>query len=1092
MTPAGGANGHSPTQGYYRFPIIHEDFIIFTAEGDLWRAGVEGGQAVRLTSHHGLESYAAVSPDGKTIAFSGEYEGPTEVYTMPAAGGLPTRRTYEGEQALVRGWTPEGKIIYSTRYYSTLPNTQLAILDTETDDAVLLPLNQASDGVFDPTGKTFFFTRLPFQGSHTKRYKGGSVEQIWRFSDGDDEALPLTQDYPGTSRNPMWFEHRIFFASDRGGSMNLWSMDESGKDLKQHTFHEGWDVKSPSMHKGRVVYQLGADLYLLDLKSGESRCVEITLVSDFDQRREKWVNDPLRYLTSAHISPDGDRVVLTARGRIFVTPSSSGHGRTVDVVPQRGVRYRNARFLPDGKSVLAQSDESGEIEFWRFPANGVGKAEQLTKDADVFRHAGVISPDGKHFAFTDKNLRLWLHEIEKNESRVIATSDQRYGFYGLAWSPNSQWLAFVKTEENLNARIGVFDLENDKIFFVTSDRVDSYSPCWGPGGRWLCFLSDRHFSSVVSSPWGPRQPEPYFEKTSKIYALSLYEGDRFPFLPDDELHLAKKEEVKENNGDKNENGKAENKEDKQEEKPSEPVNWDDVGGRLYEIPVVAGDYSSLALSNKHLLWIEHDVSDRGKKKLMSLEVKNKDIEPKTLAEDVRSFELSHDLKKMLVRKGRLIYVCDSGAESSDKVFKNRVDLYNWSFTIDPREEWRQMFVEAWRMQRDYFYAPNMHGVDWQKLLDQHSPLLDRVTDRDELNDLLGQMLGEVSALHTFVRAGDLRSGDDYVTPASLGALLKRDKKAGGFRIDKIYRGDMDYLTRISPLQRPETGVREGDIIESVNGVKLSEVKHLPPLLKNQERNQALLRVKPEKGGDAREIVVQPMSGWRLYDLRYDDWEQSRLQYVEEKSKGALGYVHLRAMRGENYSEWVRRYYPVFNRHGLIIDVRHNRGGNIDSWILEKLLRKPWFYWQPRVGKPYWSMQYAFHGHMVVLIDEKTASDGEAFADGFRRLGLGKIIGKRSWGGEIWLAARGWLADNGMATAAEIGVYGPEGEWLVEGHGVDPDIEVDNAPHATFKGQDAQLDAAISHLQKLIKKKPVEIPPAPPHPDKSFNPPKKQS
>jgi tricorn protease len=376
-------------------------------------------------------------------------------------------------------------------------------------------------------------------------------------------------------------------------------------------------------------------------------------------------------------------------------------------------------------------------------------------------------------------------------------------------------------------------------------------------------------------------------------------------------------------------------------------------------------------------------------------------------------------------------------------------------------------------------------VDYRALLAKHLPLVDRVTDRDELSDLLASLVSELSALHIFVYGGDARRSQDQIGLGSLGARLVRDASAGGHRIDHIYRGDPDYTDVVSPLSRPELSIAEGDLILAINGVPAPGTDAPERLLKNQVGQQVLLRLKRGGGGGEYDAIVKPISVADEDNLRYTEWELTRRLRVEEAGKGEIGYVHLRAMGGGNYGEWVKNFYPVHDRKGLIIDVRHNRGGNIDSWILEKLLRKAWFYWQGRVGKPTWNMQYAFRGHMVVLCDERTASDGEAFAEGFRRLGLGKVIGMRTWGGEIWLSSSNYLVDRGIATAAETGVFGPEGDWLIEGRGVEPDIVVDNPPHATFAGEDAQLEAAVKHLQELIRTKPVEQPKAPPYPKKAF-------
>ena len=1057
--------------GYYRFPAIYDNTIVFTAEGDLWITSIGGGVAQRLTTHQGVESHPAISPDGTRLAFSAQYEGPTEVYLMPLKGGLPLRMTFEGGQATVIGWTPSGKILYSTRKYSTLPNTQLAAIDPETGDKFQVPLEQASDGAYNQSEESLFFTRLPFQGSQTKRYQGGTAQNLWKFTPGEKDAVSLTADFPGTSKTPMWWQNRVYFASDRDGTMNLWSMQEDGSDLTQHTFHKGWDINHPSLSQGRIVYQRVADLYIFEIDSKHDRKIDIILTSDFDQLRERWVKKPMDYLTSLNLSPNGDRIALTARGQVFVAPAKQG--RLVQATRKNGVRYRNARFMPDGKSLVVLSDESGELEFSLIPANGVGKEENLTNDSKVFRYEGVPSPDGSVIAFRDKNYQLWLYDVAKKSTQRIAVSDTS-NFRDLAWSPDSRWLAYVASADNQFSQIMLYHTVEEKITALTGNRVYSYSPAWSRDGKWLYFLSDRFFQSLVSSPWGPRQPEPYFDKTTKIYMVALTATERSPFLPQDELHMPKISQPA--------------KTAKDSKKPADAgvkIELKGMQERIMEIPVSPGAYSGLSASEKHLFWIERSVSPRRTSKLQALEIKNTDITPRTLVEDINRYELSMDGKKLMVIKRNDIFVIEAAHNPPAKISESKVDLSRWTFSIKPRDEWRQMFIEAWRLERDYFYDPQMHGVDYEGLLNHYLPIVDRVTDRDELSDLIAQLVGELSALHIFVRGGDTRRGQDSISPASLGAVLKRDDAAGGYRIDHIFQTEPDYLEHFSPLARPELNINEGDIITAINGVSSLSVADPAVLLRSQTSQQVLLQLKSSQNNQAYKAIVKPISQSQESNLRYNEWEYQRRLMVEEKGKGDLGYVHLRAMGGGNYSEWVRNFYPVFNRKGLIIDVRHNRGGNIDSWILEKLMRKAWFYWKSRVGDPTWNMQYAFRGHMVVLCNERTASDGEAFAEGFRRLGLGKVIGTRTWGGEIWLSFSNYLVDNGIASAAETGVYGPEGEWLIEGRGVEPDMVVDNLPHTTFQGRDVQLEAAIKYLQEKIVQEPVDVPKPPRFPDKSF-------
>jgi tricorn protease len=474
-----------------------------------------------------------------------------------------------------------------------------------------------------------------------------------------------------------------------------------------------------------------------------------------------------------------------------------------------------------------------------------------------------------------------------------------------------------------------------------------------------------------------------------------------------------------------------------------------------------------------------------------VDIANKGEKPESLTEGVTRFQFSGDGRKMLVQKQNDLFVYDStikeaALKTPKTVTDAQVSLKDWTFSVIPADEFRELFLEAWRLHRDYFYDRNMHGVDWTAAKEKYMTLTMRVRDRQELNDVIAQMVSELGALHTFVGGGDLRRSTDQIQLATLGAELDRSESNGGYVVRRIYQHDPDRPDLASPLARPDAAIATGDIIIGVNGRGALSASSVGELLRNRAGKQVALSVKQKDGGETRTVIVKPLTLGEDANLRYHAWEYSRRLAVEKEGNGQLGYVHLRAMGPNDIAQWAEQFYPVFNRHGLIIDVRHNNGGNIDSWLLGKLLRKAWFYWQSRVGKPYWNMQYAFRGHMVVLCDERTASDGEAFAEGFRRLGLGKIIGKRTWGGEIWLSASNTLPDRGIATAAESGVFA-DGKWLIEGHGVEPDILVDNLPNATFQGKDAQLEAAVEYLKKLIRDKPVTNPEAPAYPRVSAAP-----
>jgi tricorn protease len=1045
-------------EGYYRTPTVHGNTVIFSAEGDLWSVPLNGGLAQRLTTHAEEEFNPAISPDGKTIAFSASYEGPIEVYTMPITGGLPMRWTYESDASLVNTWTPKGEVVYDTRAFATLPDRQLVTINPKTKDKNRVPLHQASEATYNASGNTVFFVRPSYHGNVTKRYKGGTARQIWKFTNGSKEAVKLTTDFAGGSHHPMWYNNRVYFITDRDGTMNIWSMDENGNDLKQHTKHEGFDVRYAKQNNGNFVYQMGADIWHYNLSSNSTKKIDIKLQSDLDQLRENWVENPSRYITS--VSPDskGERIVITARGRAFIAPVKSG--RFIEFTHQKDVRYRDATFSADGKNIYTLSDESGEFEFVKINAQGEGKPQPITKDGKVLRFEGIPSPDGKWLAYNDLENNMFILNLANGKSKKISTNEE--GIYDFSWSPDSKWLAFVQVADNTMAQVFLHDLDTNDTFPITTDRANSVNPKWSPDGKFIYFISDRNFRTIVGSPWGPRQPEPYFDISEKIYHIALQKGTRSPFREHNELV-------------------SEAKKDDSKEPVSIKIDKDGILERIEEVPVAPGNYRNLEVNDKALYFLSSTTGANSQTNLAVVKIGNEDVKVNTMLERINNYQLTGDGKKLLASRGSNFYMVNAGTGKVNGLNDSKIDLSTWKFAITPLEDWKQIFTDAWRMERDYFYDKNMHGVNWKKMHDKYYPLVDRVTTRNELSDLIGRFVGELSALHTSVRGGDTRDDAANIPIANLGARFSRDNANKGYRIDYIYKADPDYPDTKSPLDDPYLDVRVGDVITHVNGKPSLESLDIGELIRNQIGKQVKLKVK--RASTSRDIIVEPIGS--MYSLRYKDWEYSRRLITEKESNNNIGYVHLQAMGANDINQWYREFYPVFDRPGLIIDVRHNRGGNIESFILEKLLRKAWMYWKSRSGKPYWNMQYAFRGHIVILVDENTASDGEAFADGFKKLGLGTAIGMRTWGGEIWLSSANRLSDNGLARAPMMGVYGDNGEWLIEGHGFVPDIEVDNLPHATFNGKDAQLEAAIKHLKELIAKDPRKVPPVPPYPDKSF-------
>jgi tricorn protease len=1063
--------------GYYRQPALRGDAVYFVAEGDLWRVPAQGGEAQRLTTHPGLESQPAVSPDGRWIAFTAQYDGPAEVYVMPARGGVPKRLSWDGGAARVWGFSAQGEVIVSVP--DVRPASQLFAIDPATAQRRALPVGQASDGALSADGKRLYFTRSGLRSDNAKAYRGGAIARLWVLDlTSEAEARPLLPE-GNNDRRAMPYAtpqgERIAFLSDRDGSVNLWSVDANGGDLRQHSRHVGWDIRHASIDGSRVVYALGADLYLADLAAtAEPRKLAVSLTGDFDQQRERWVKRPQDFLTDTALSPNGERVLIGARGHL-ATQGLAGLRRAELPVAADG-RCRKAQWSHDGKGVFAFCDFSGEFELWRLPANGVGSPQQLTRDAHTQRMELLPSPDGRWVAHSDKDGRVFLTDLKAQPqatTRQILQDKVSYGVDLAGWSPDGKALALGLSERIADrSQVALYDVAGNHLHVLTSDRYLSTSPSFSPDGRWLYFISNRHFAVTgPGGPWGDRNMGPFFDKRGKLYALALQPGLRSPFAPKDELEAPepKAEDKKPDEAKPADAKKPEEK--KPDDKKAKPaIVYEGLAQRLFELPLPAGNYRAMQAESKRLWVLDEDLERKSALKSVAIDNKGEGFE--TLASDVRSFELSLDGKKLLVVRNAAgaapeILVVDAAPKLPAELAKSTVRWSDWQIATQPKAEWRQMFADAWRMQRDFLYDKAMRGTDWTAVRAKYEPLVDRLTDRYELADLMGQMVSELGTLHSQVAPGDTRQTEE---PGLAGLGARFSRVAEGWRIDQIYAADPELPSEASPLAQPGLGLKVGDVITAINGRAATSVPHPYELLRGQAGKQVLLQL---QGGASK--IVTPVAAARETQLRYNDWRFSRARLVEQKGQGRIGYVHLRAMGPQDIADFAREFYAASDREGLVIDVRYNNGGNIDSWVLDRLLRRAWAWWQrrsPEGSATYPNMQHAFRGHVVVLANEDTYSDGETFAEGFKRLGLGPVIGKQTSGAGVWLSDRNRLLDNGIMRAAENAQLDAQGRQLIEGIGVKPDLVVDNPPRASFRGEDAQLDAAIAELQKRMAAQPV--------------------
>jgi tricorn protease len=1067
--------------GYYRYPTAYGEQVVFVAEGDLWTAPLSGGVARRLTTAAGEERLPVFSPDGKWIAFSGNYDGNTDVYVIPAQGGEPKRLTYHPGVDLVTGWTPDGKVSFRS-----LPDSGPGIWRGYTVgmDGVYpepVPVDAAALITFEPNGDRIAYNRDAHGNmgyGWWKRYRGGAATDIWVGSTKTHDYENVTHS-DGNETSPMWYGDRIYFMRDNDARMNIHSMKPDGSDLQQHTFHTDWDARWPSLGGGKIAYSLGADIWVFDIRTNQTRQVDIQLPSDMLQTRGKFVS-PDEYTNDFALGPEGKRLLVGARGEIFTAPTER-RGIIRQISRTMGAREKGACFTPDGTQVLAWSDQSGEEALYLYPADGVGEPKKLADGSSGWNFAPAISPDGKWAIYGDCRRALQLVDMATGQTSPIDSSQWEMRDY--EWSPDSRYLAYsvALQIDEASTVIRIFDLTEQKVHEVTDRLFSSSSPAWDPQGKWLYFISSRFMNAFGSAiDWSFIVLEP-----DQIFALALDLQTKSPYAYSEDGAPAE---------EKKDEKKKEDAEKKDDEKKVEvKITWDGLADRIIKLPVDPGNYGGLSAIESKLYFVSWPLhgwrsSDSEDDDARAASLKLFDVKKTKLSEvlsDVRGYTLSPDRKKVAVRKKDGFAVMDAGVTEVPEPDKDDKDaglhLEDWTYDVDPRTEWRQVLNEAWRLERDFFYAPNMHGVDWAAQREHYGLLLPRIRTRDELNDLISQLIGELSAGHTYVWGGDTERSKS-VGVGLLGIDVTRTED-GFYRIDRILGGERWESGRTSPLNEPGMNVQAGEYLVAVDNVPTNSVPNYLSLLDNKADRLVVLSINASPSLDgARQIVVKPMGDESA--LRYWDWAAGRREYVRQNGGDSIAYVHLSDMGGDGMEQWMKEYYPQSGKRALIVDVRWNGGGNIAGWILSQLERTTWTWKRARNSSHYRYPISSFYGPMVAVCNSETGSDGETFSEGFKRLDLGKLIGKRTWGG--WVGYRGDkpFVDRGMLTQPEFTGWGKEGTWLIEGAGVYPDVEVENHPQQVMDDFDEQLDFAIRHLLDKMKNEPMKVPPQPAYPDKA--------
>jgi tricorn protease len=1087
---ASSARGADPADGFYRFPSIGSGTIVFASEGDLWKVPAAGGIAQRLTTHEGDEKFPRISPDGKLIAFTAQYEGNDDVYVMSSAGSEPLRLTWHPMPDQALGWTSDGKILFRSRRDHPHGDYRAYTVEPTGGIPKMIPLEPAAWVSFEPGGSRLAVQKMGLEFHNWKRYKGGEAEKIYVGS-LSPLAFEDVSKYDGKNAFPMWSnDGRIYFVTDRWGRPNLASMKPDGSDVKRLTSFDDYDVRWPSMGDGKIVYQHKADIWAYEIATGRNAIVPIQLPSDRAQVRERFV-DPKAAIGSFDISKDGERIVLETRGDLFVTRTKK-KGLIRRISESSLVRTKSPVFSPDDKSIAAWTEVDGEEQLLLYSADNGAPARQIGKTEPGWHYGPVFSPDGKKLAYSDEKLRLVAVDAATGEHTVVDTGDWEIIRY--LWSPDSRYLAYVAPLANEFNQVRIWDSQTKTVHPVTDPMVNSFSPAWDPKGKYLYFFSDRFINPYLDE----FEARFIVNQSTLPCVLALQADGTLPFAPRGDVDPVSDEKKRDDAAaDKKKDADAKNaragedKGEKAEKVTPIRIDFEGIADRFVTVPVAPGIYDNLWAGNGKLHWISYESRgmmppDPQPEEPRAGDLQTWDMEREkvsTLAPGVIAYAVSLNGKVLVFRTKDAFTRVDAGATSVPKAEPgdrddSKVDLAGWTMKINPRDEWKQMLREAWRLQRDFFYDVKMHGVDWDGVWKQYGSLADRMATRDDLEDLLGEMFGELNVGHAYHSGGDLRRGKPVGT-GLLAADLDYDAASGFWQIRKVFRGDYPMADWTSPLARADLHVKPGQWLVAIDGKSLQKGQDYLARLAGRAGQEVELSIgdAPKLEG-ARRVVVKTVGNDTR--IRYADWIRETREYVSRASNGQIGYIHLYDMGGLGLRQFARDYPPQWNKRGMIMDDRWNHGGFVAPMILAHLDRKTFAVGSARHGLLSTTPDRAFHGHLICLINRQGGSDCETFAQGFKDFGLGPVVGTRTWGG--WVGIRGDkpFRDGGMTTQPEFGGWDPQGKaWRIEGRGVDPDVELDLPADGFLGGKDAQLDYAIKDLMQKIAKDPKDLVPAPP-------------
>ncbi len=1051
-----------------RFPDVHDGLVVFVHQADIWSVPAEGGVATRLTIHDGAETFPKFSPDGSLIAFTGEYDGNADVYIMDVHGGDITRVTYHPYYDEVVGWHPtKNKIIFRSFRKSFNRFNRLFLISPDGTGIEELIMHEAVQGSFSPDGNRIAYNRISRESRTWKRYRGGTAQDIYMFDFVKNKDKRLT-DFEGTDRIPMWIGDKIYFSSDRDRVLNIYSYDTGSGEIDQVTRHTEYDVRRPSMGGDRIVYELGGTLWLLDVSTGETGRIPVEIRADSPEVRPyiKKVDD---LITGYDCSPSGKRALVVARGEVFTVPAEEGAIR--NLTEDSGARDKDAAWSPDGKSIAYLSDKSGEYEIYITDQTGTDRTK-ISEHKDGYRHTLRWSPDSEKIAFADQTLSLYfidvsskkIKKVDKAEFENIDVSLDLKPIYDFHWSPDSRYIAYSKMNEDLVFQVYIYSLESGESKCVSNGIFNDFEPVFSKCGKYLFFVSNRRFDPTFCDfEW-----EMTYKKAAGIYCLNLDEQTEslLPYKSDEEKDA----------------GEEKDEEDNDDEKGVE-IDFEGIESRIEALPLPPGNYRSLATNESSIFYLNKDEGDFNRFEFRAIGPRDlmrfsfDDREEKTVIKEIDGYKLSADGKHIVYRKGSSIGIIEAAAvESSGE----SLDLSGLEMLLEPMAEWKQIFNEAWRMERDFYYERNMHGIDWDDMREKYGKLLPYASCRGDLSYIIGELIGELNTSHTYVFGGDFQRESENVNVGMLGVDWETDDSSGRYRIKKIY-GVPDWTREtIPPLAKPGLNVKEGNYVLRVNGKEITADRNIYSYFQNMGDKQITLLVngRPSEKG-AREITVVPLRG--EYTLRYLDWVEHNRIVADKASKGEIGYLHLPDTYLGSAREFPKYFYSQTRKKGLIVDGRFNGGGLDPAIFLQRLNKEVLAYWTRRYSHDQTDPAVVTRAHLACLTNRQAGSGGDMLPMEFQMLGMGPVIGTRTWGGLVGVSMWISLIDGGGLSAPDYRIYDPEGYWIVENTGVEPDIVVDLDPVEMARGHDAQLMKAVEYLLERIKEDPRPWPEHEPFP-----------